>query len=144
MNIKESFGYIINFTARNMKKQLEDKIKQYDVTTSQWSVLKILSEENNLTQADIAEKLSADRATTGAVVDKLITKNLIHRNQCEGDRRAYSICITDHGLKLAEKITVEAEKCNNEALYGFKEEEIVQFIGYLSRVNKNVDKEKKL
>ena len=141
MNIKESFGYIINSTARNMKKSLEEKIKGYDVTTSQWSVLKVLAEEDNLTQAQISEKLSADRATTGAVIEKLLNKKLINRNQCESDRRANSVSISDYGAELAFKISFEALKCNERALNGFKAEEIKQLLGYFDKINSNLNKE---
>lgn len=141
MNINEFFGYIINLTARNMKKKLETEIKKYDITIPQWAVLKVLSEEDNLTQAEVAEKLSADRATTGAVIDKLINKKLVCRNQCENDRRANRVCISDCGQELAKKISDEAVKCNSKALEGFKEEEIEQLVMYLHRVNNNLNRE---
>ena len=141
MNINESFGYIINSTARNMKKQLETKIKIYDITTSQWAVLKVLSEEDNLTQAEVAEKLAADRATTGAVIDKLINKKLVYRNQCENDRRANRVRISDYGQDLAEKICCEAVKCNSRALGGFNDDEIEQLFDYIQRINNNLKKE---
>ncbi|MDP4178857.1 MAG: MarR family transcriptional regulator [Bacillota bacterium] len=141
MNIDESFGYIINLTARNVKKKLETKIKIYDITTSQWAVLKVLSEEDNLTQAEVAERLAADRATTGTVIDKLINKKLVYRNQCENDRRANRVNISDYGQELAEKISCEAVKCNHNALNGFNEEEIEKLINYLQRVNSNLNRE---
>lgn len=142
MRLKESFGYIINLTARNMKKELETKIKKHDITIPQWTVLKVLSEENNLTQVGVAEKLAADRATTGAVIDKLINKKLVYRNQCENDRRANRMSISDYGQELAEKISCEAVKCNCKALEGFNEEEIEKLFTYLQRVNSNLDKRK--
>lgn len=141
MLINESFGYIINSTAKNIKKELEERIKKYDITTAQWAALKVLSEKNNLTQAEVAEKLSADRATTGAIIDKLINKKLVCRYQCESDRRANRVCISEYGVELARKISYEAAKCNSEALQGFKDEEIEQLLNYLNRVNSNLSKE---
>lgn len=141
MKISESFGYIINLTARNIKKKLEAKIKIYNITTSQWAVLKTLSEENNLTQAEVAERLGADRATTGAVIDKLTNKKLVYRNQCESDRRANKVCISDYGQELTKKISCEAVKCNSNALEGFNEEEVEKLFSYLKRVNDNLNKE---
>lgn len=140
MNINESFGYIVNTTARNIKKKLEAKIKIYDITTSQWAILKVLSKKNDLTQAEIAEKLAADRATTGAVIDKLINKNLVYRKQCENDRRANRVRISDYGQELAEKISCEAVECNCNALEGFSDEEIRQLVAYLKRININLNR----
>lgn len=141
MNINDSFGYIINLTARNMKKKLEADVKKYDITIPQWTVLKVLSEEDNLTQAEVAERLSADRATTGAVIEKLIDKKLIDKNQCKNDRRAYRVCISAYGVNLAGKISCEAVNCNNKALDGFKKEEIEQLVNYLHKINNNLNKE---
>lgn len=142
MKINESFGYIINLTAKNIKKKLEEKIRQYDITTAQWAVLKLLSEVNDLTQAEVAERLSSDRATTGAVIDKLINKKLVHRDQCKNDRRAYRVRISDYGLELASKISGEAIKCNDLALEGFEYEEIEQLLSYLCKINNNLSREK--
>ncbi|MBK1811785.1 MarR family transcriptional regulator [Clostridium sp. YIM B02505] len=139
MRINESFGYLINLTARNMKKVLEEEIKKYGITTSQWIVLKVLEEEDNLTQAEVAKKLSGDRATAGAVIDRLIKKGLIYRNQCENDRRANRVRISDHGRELAERICIEAVKCNEKALRGFRNEEVKQLFTYLYRINNNLD-----
>ncbi|GFZ34556.1 transcriptional regulator [Clostridium zeae] len=139
MRINESFGYLINLTARNIKKELEEEIKKYGITTSQWFVLKVLEEEDNLTQAEVAEKLSGDRATAGAVIDRLIKKNLIYRNQCENDRRANRVNISAYGRELAEKICSEAVKCNEKALGGFNDEEVKQLFTYLYRINNNLN-----
>jgi DNA-binding MarR family transcriptional regulator len=141
MKINESFGYIINLTAKNMKKKLDERIKQYDITTAQWAVLKLLSEVNDLTQVEVAERLSSDRATTGAVIDKLINKKLIERNQCESDKRAYRVRISDYGLELASKISSEAVKCNVMALEDFDHEQIEQLLSYLYKVNNNLSRE---
>jgi DNA-binding MarR family transcriptional regulator len=139
MRISESFGYLINLTARNMKKALEEEIKKYGITTSQWVVLKVLEEEDNLTQAEVAKKLSGDRATAGAVIDRLIKKDLVYRNQCENDRRANRVSISAYGRELAERICIEAVKCNEKALGGFDDEEIRQLFTYLDRINNNLN-----
>lgn len=143
MDINQSFGYVINLTAKNMKRKLEEKIKKYDITTSQWAVLKVLSEGNILTQAEVAERLSADRATTGAVIDKLINKKLIYRKQCENDRRAYKVCISDYGIELACTINDEAINCNSKALDGFNNKEIEQLLIYLDKINSNLNVEER-
>lgn len=143
MKLNESFGYIINRTARNMKKSLDVEIKRFDITTSQWSILKLLSEQDDLTQVEIAEKLSSDKATTGSVIDKLANKKLVYREQCENDRRAYRICMSPYGRELVDRLSYEAGKCNKKALEGFNENEVQQLVEYLHRIDNNLIKEVK-
>ena len=140
MQINESFGYLINMTARNVKKELEERIKEYDITSSQWAVLKVLSEERAFTQAEVAKKLSADRATTGSVIDRLLDKKLISRNQCENDRRANKVSLTEYGLELTKKICMEAIECNKKALAGFDDKDIQKFIWFLNKINSNMNR----
>lgn len=138
MNIRDSFGHILNVSAKNIKRELDDKLKKYNITTTQWAVIKLLSEKDDLTQAEIAEMLSSDRATAGTVIDKLISKKLVYKNQSEIDRRAYRVKISQEGLELAEKVNNEAVRCNNKALTGFSDEEVKKFIAYLKKVNDNL------
>ena len=89
MKINESLGYLIGLTNRHMKRELDNKLKEFNITTSQFACLKLLSEEEkSLTQVEIASKLRLDKVTAGAVIDKLIAKGLVSRERNIKDKRA--------------------------------------------------------
>ncbi len=73
-DIQDSIGYLLNVSARLIKRNLDIRLLKFDITTSQWAVLKLLSVEPILTQAQIAERLNSDRATCGSIIDRLEKK----------------------------------------------------------------------
>lgn len=138
MLIQESFGFLLNLNARLIKRKLDSKIKKYDLTTSQWSLLELLSAENNLTQVDIANRLHSDIATTGSVVDRLVQKKLLEKTHLKNDRRAYVVTLLDKGRSLAESIEKDALKSNQDALEGLTEDEIENLMLLLRKVANNL------
>lgn len=138
MEIQKSLGYLLNTSARLIKRKLDAQLSDYRLTTSQWAVLKILSMDNNLSQAEIAEKTSTDRATCGAVIDKLIEKQMVQKVLSESDRRSYIVSIMQDGLSAVSVVTSLAEEINAVALHGLTDADIDNLICYLMTINKNL------
>lgn len=141
MKLNESLGYLLNLTARNIKRELEENIRKYNLTTSQWALLKLLSENEELSQVKIAEKMESDKATVGTVVEKLVNKGLVIRKKSEVDKRVYNIQISNSARELVSKLTEEAIDTNTKALQGFKDEDIKKLLNYLEIINSNLREE---
>ncbi len=141
MEIQDSFGYVLNINAKLIKRRLDTAIKKYDITTAQWSLLKLLSAVNNLTQVEIANRLHSDIVTVGLVIERLVKKEMVQKAHLENDRRAYRISITDRGRKITDIIEEEANKCNKAALQGFTEKEMETLMLLLNKVTENLIKE---
>jgi len=139
MEIHESLGYLLNTSARYIKRKLEIQLKSYDITTSQWAVLKLLSVENNLSQAEIAEKTNTDRATCGSIIDKLISKRLIQKELSENDRRSYIVKILPTALAIIDEVSSLAEDVNQLALEGLSATDISNLNKCLTTIIKNLD-----
>lgn len=142
MKINESLGFILGVANKKLKHNLEKTLNNYNLTTAQWSVLKLLSEKDSLTQVEIAENLMSDKMTAGSVVEKLIKKNLIIRERSEIDKRRYVICILDEGRKIVSTITKCAIETNEKAVRGFKEEDIYKLEKYLCKIINNFEEDK--
>ncbi len=127
MEIQQSLGYLLNTSARLIKRKLDVLLKNYDITTAQWAVLKLLSLEDNLSQAEIADKLNTDRATCGAVIDKLISKGLLQKELFENDRRSYRVKILPVAVSIANEVSLLAENVNYLAVQGLTDTEISVF-----------------
>lgn len=141
MKLNESLGYLLNLTARNMKHELNERLKKYNLTTSQWALLKLLLENGEMSQIKIAENTHSDKATTGTVIDKLIKKGLVIRKRSEKDKRVYNVQISDEGKDLLNKSTEYAINTNDKALQGFNEEDIKKLFNYLKIINSNLGDE---
>lgn len=139
MNINESLGFILGITSKKLKHHMMHALKEYKLTTSQWCVLKLLSEADNITQVEIANRLNTDKMTIGEIVDKLINKGLIERKRSTTDSRRYCVYILEEGKRITSIIEKYAIKINEKALCGFDKNEIEQLMIYLERINKNFE-----
>ncbi|MCB5066464.1 MarR family transcriptional regulator [Streptococcus mutans] len=140
MEIQNSLGFILNTSAKLMKRCLDTELKVFNITSSQWAVLKLLSCEDDLSQAEISDKLNTDRATCGAVIEKLVSKGLITKTLSKEDRRSYKVKISPQTLVILEKIAPKADDVNNLAIKGLTDDELKIFIKCLHTITKNCEK----
>lgn len=138
-DIHNSIGYLLNTSARLLKRNLDSKLIEFDITTSQWAVLKLLSVESTLTQAQIAEKLNSDRATSGSVIERLIKKELLLKRTNSSDRRAFDISLSQKGIDIVESLTKLAVESNQQALQGITECEVNTLYKVLKQITNNLE-----
>lgn len=141
MIINESMGYLLNTSARLIRRIFDKELKKYNVTSSQWAVLQLLFQKEMLSQAEIAAQLNSDRATCGAVVDKLVLKRLVKKQIDINDRRSFQVSLTSEGAELAVKIADLANQCNVIALEGFSKEEVKSLQASLNKIISNLSEE---
>lgn len=82
--------------------------KDSDLTTQQFNVLRILRGQypNPCSLKLIKERMLDRMSDASRIVDKLVLKGYILRNQCPSDRRSINLIISETGLKLLEKLDV--------------------------------------
>lgn len=139
MIINQSLGYLLNTSARGIKSLLNNELKGAGITTSQWAVLKLLSEEGTLTQVDIALSLKSDKATVGAIIEKIERKGLVKKKKSSFDKRAYNIFLTDDGEILVAELVESADNVNNQVLKGFDQKQRKELEQYLNKIILNLD-----
>jgi DNA-binding MarR family transcriptional regulator len=83
-------------------------LKPFGVTMPQYNVLRILRGQhpNPVMINDITERMLDKMSNASRLVDKLVEKKLVDRQQCPADRRAVDVVITERGLALLTRIDV--------------------------------------
>lgn len=135
----ESLGFIINRASVAIKKEFVKRLKSYDLTPEQWSILNRLAEQDGLTQKSLAERTYKDQPNTARILDKLEKKELLKRSDNPEDRRTFLIFLTAKGRALRESIIPITTQLNEDAAHGLKQEEVQQLISLLDRVYANVN-----
>lgn len=82
--------------------------KDLDLTTQQFNVLRILRGQypNPCSLKLIKERMLDRMSDASRIVDKLVLKGFIIRNQCPSDRRSVNLIISESGLELLKKLDV--------------------------------------
>lgn len=120
-----------------MKNDLNNKLKPYDLTASQIIILKYLydNKDNVVIQKDICEFLSLKHSTIISILKRLEKKELITKKT----QYKSEILITDKGIKLLESAKVKTGFVENRLLKGFSKEEKEELSDYLDRIFFNIN-----
>ena len=80
--------------------------KGKDLTTQQFNVLRILRGQypSPCTLKLVKERMLDRMSDASRIIDKLVAKGLVIRNQCPGDRRSVNLLISDKGLALLKEL----------------------------------------
>ena len=104
-----------------------------------WVIEESEQSKKPISQQNIADLLKIDKAGMVHIINFLIKKGYITREQGT-DKRRYVLLLTRKGKKIVVEIGEAIENINNEALMGFSEDEKTQFMYLLQKSYKNLSK----
>lgn len=107
-----------------------------DLTPVQFAALDALASNMGVDQARLADLVAKDRATTGAVVDRLEQKGLILRNVSQRDKRSRVLTLTPEGSALLAHLAPLVDSLQREILNGLQDHEYRQFIELAAKAAK--------
>ena len=97
--------------------------KGYNVTIDQWLVLKILHDNEGITQQQLAEIVFKDYASVTRIIELLVNKKYIQRDFHSSDRRRFELTLSAEGKKLLLKIQDDIDENRSKALKGISKSE---------------------
>ncbi|WJH34659.1 MarR family transcriptional regulator [Paenibacillus sp. CC-CFT747] len=137
---KEPFGYLTAMASRVMVRSLTLSLKPYDLTPEQWTVLKRLAEEDDITQKELALRSDKDQPTITRILDILERKQFISRKPNGEDRRSYRILITGKGREHQELVRpLLEEQFESKLLNGISPEHLEIFKSVLFQMMDNLE-----
>lgn len=104
-----------------------------DLTPVQFAMMDALAAEPGLDQASLARAIGKDRATVGAVAERLAKKGLIARTASAHDRRAIELELTAAGRDLHARLAPRVAAIQADILPGLSEAERATFVALVAR-----------
>lgn len=114
-------------------------LKPYNITTEQWSVLRTLSESDEISQKELSQRSDKDQATLTKILDLLVKHELVERLPNPADRRSFLIKITAKGGKIVREVTPYLEKIFLKITHEISEEKLVMYREVLLLLEDNID-----
>ena len=127
MELNQCINFLLTTSQHTVFQYLSQKLSKYDITPSQYGVLKCLWTKEYVTPKQIAETLCLETSTISGVLDRMQKKDLIDRIINKEDRREVQVIITEKGKRLQEPIEKIIEEINHEVMKGFDEKEVKRF-----------------
>ena len=93
---------VIRLVAR-MQTAIGERLRAIGVSTPQCDVLTTLSEEEGVSQQELAKRLYVTKGNISGLLDRLEEAGFVERRSIASDRRQYAIYLTAAGRLTAEK-----------------------------------------
>ena len=114
---------------------------QWDLSPSQFNVVNLLSDQpRGLSQTELGRLLITHRSNVTGLVDRLVKRGLVSRNDAAGDRRAYRVLLTSAGSKLLQQILPSYHALAEQVWGGMPDARARQLTEDLARLSKKAEK----
>ncbi|XPV67809.1 MAG: MarR family winged helix-turn-helix transcriptional regulator [Halarcobacter sp.] len=138
-DMNNSLGFVLNRTSLAMKTGFNQKIKEFDISPEQWSLIFRIVENPGLTQRELANSTYKDQANITRSLDRLEKKGFLTRISNGEDRRVMNISPTPKAKELVEKVVPISQEYNQLLSKGLSEEEYRSLIRLLNKVYINIE-----
>ena len=136
-DVSESVGHQLFSLMTQMRREVEKRMAQHDLTDAQWKPLYMLKLGRATTAIELAREMDIDAGAITRMLDRLESKGLIERVRSEADRRVVHLRLTAAGDQVARKVPFVLASVNNDFLRGFSEAEWKQLRRLLGRMADN-------
>lgn len=137
-NLDDSLGFILNKLNTKLKNELLQRLKEYDVTPEQWSVLNRLWIQEGITPRELSDIIFKDKPNTNRILEKLQIKKLIVRKPHPVDKRAFQIFLTKRGWTLKDKLIPIVTQLLEETTIGISKSKILDIKKLLNQMYDNL------
>lgn len=120
----DRLAHLIKDAARAMVRGLHMRLAQYEVSFGHWAFLRILWEEDGLTQKELSVEAGVMTPTTFTAVSAMEKLGYVERRQSPDNKKNSYVYLTPKGRDLKKKLVPLAEDVNEISVRGLKESEI--------------------
>ncbi len=137
--LEHSIGAAVRFTHRSFLQELQVYLEPYAITVGMWFFLRVLYEEDGLTQHELSRRSRSMDATTVEQLRNMERIGLVERRRSEEDRRKIHVYLTARGKSLRGELLHFAQDVNQAALAGLSDGEVGFLRLVLARIRSNLD-----
>lgn len=131
-------GFLLTDTARLLRKLIDRRLQPLGLSRAQWSVLAILSNHEGVSQSQISHELEIEKSTAGRLIDQVEKSGWIERRPIPGDRRLWSIHLTDQARQLLVAVERVILHSRDEMLRGLSADQQQYLTDILQTVKSNL------
>ncbi len=136
--MKKEIGIYIDRTYKVVRQDLINRFKkaEIDITPEQWVVLSKL-EGSTMNQTDLANGSFKDKHTVSRILDLLMKKGFVVREQDPEDGRKYLVSLTETGKKELNEAKPHVYSSREQGWENLSDEEYNQLLELLDKVFTN-------
>ena len=116
-SLEDHLGYWLRLVSNNVSASFARRLETLDVSVSEWVALrKLFDQRAAISISTLAEQMGMTKAPVSRLVERLVQKELVNRQDSRNDGRAQQIWLSSAGQKLVPKLAAIADE-NDEAFF---------------------------
>jgi DNA-binding MarR family transcriptional regulator len=113
-DLKKHAGFWLRFVSNHVSHAFARKLLDSGVTVAEWVVLREMYGEGAMAPSAVAERTGMTRGAASKLVDRLVGKGLVTRQERSDDRRFQDIALTSTGRQLVPALAALADENDEE------------------------------
>ncbi|GAA0375114.1 MarR family winged helix-turn-helix transcriptional regulator [Bacillus horti] len=140
--MNEEYTYTTSFfivqLAKLHRQRISDEFAKLGIFVGQDMILKLLWEENGLTQTQIINKLKVEPPTITKMIHRMEKAGLLRRKRDSQDARVSRVYLTEQGYQLKEPIIQVWSRLDEALMEGITDQEQASLNKMLKRLLRNM------
>jgi DNA-binding MarR family transcriptional regulator len=132
-------GYWMRLGYKAISRPLAEELKRRGIAFKHYFYLRVLMEEDGISQVELSERVGMERATVTVVLDTLEALGLVVREAHPSDRRKTNVFLTAKGRRLRPDVLDAVGTANRIALKGISAADFERFRKTLAAMIVNVE-----
>ena len=120
----DRLAHLVKDAMRGLQRALQMRHSRHSVSFGHWTFLRILWENDELTQRELSERAGLQEPTTYAALKTMEKLGYVTREQRPDSRKKVYVCLTPKGRALKADLVPLAEDVNKVAVAGVSAEDI--------------------
>lgn len=113
-------------------------VKHFGLTGQQMGYLKHISENQGISQEELAKAMHIDKGAIAKAVKDMCEKEFVYRKANPNDKRAYQLFATEKAMEIARCGDIHYVEFEKNLTEGMSEEEVRQFKELLGKITENM------
>ncbi|HXZ21319.1 MAG TPA: MarR family winged helix-turn-helix transcriptional regulator [Pseudolabrys sp.] len=137
----ESVGFVVREVWRLFARCLQPRIAREGVSIGMWFVLRMLWDEDGMTQRELGERVGINGPTMVAALNSMERAGLVKRVHNRTDRRKINVFLTERGRKLKSKLWPMAAEVLAMGLAGLSPSDVRSLNKMLAQIRLNLERD---
>jgi DNA-binding MarR family transcriptional regulator len=135
---RRKLGYALRDASLRYTRLFEQRARALGLTLMQCRALVLLSENDGITQRELAKLIEVDAMGIVRIVDRMEALGWVRRLKTPDDRRTRRLQVTPAADPILSRIRAIVVEVRGLALSGFSEAECALFMSFLERLHGNL------
>ena len=139
----DRMAHLIRDTERAFRKSLQVRLARHKVPFGHWTFLRILWQNDGLTQKELSQRAGVMEPTTFAAIKAMEASGYVRRSQLPSNKKNVYVHLSAKGRALKNKLVPLAEETNSISTRGVSPDEIVTTRKVLLAMIENLARDEK-